>query len=96
MSVYFVVQEKVNDQEGLQTYMAAAAPTMANRRGRALVVDDDVTPVEGEWHGSRMVVLEFDDEAAFREWYESPEYQAALPLRLTATDSRAALAKGLG
>ena len=95
MSVYFVVQEQVNDPAGLQNYMKAAWASSLGR-GRAIIVDDDVTPVEGDWHGSRLVVLEFDDDAAFREWYDSPEYQAALPLRLSATDSRGALAKGLG
>ena len=95
MSGYFVVQEQVNDPAGLQNYMKAARASSLGR-GRAIIVDADVTPVEGDWHGSRLVVLEFDDDAAFREWYDSPEYQAALPLRLSATDSRGALAKGLG
>lgn len=96
MSVYFVVQEQVTDQEGLAAYSKAAGGTMKGIRGRAIVVDNDVTPIEGDWHGSRLVILEFEDEAAFREWYESPGYQAALPLRLAATDSRGALATGLG
>ena len=95
MSVYFVVQEEVHDQAQLDEYGAAAGPTMANVRGRALAVDNDVQAVEGQWHGTRTVILEFDDEDAFREWYDSPEYQAALPLRLEATDSRGALVKGL-
>ena len=96
MSVYFVVQEKVTDPAGLEAYGKAAGPTMKGVRGRPVVVDNDVTAIEGDWHGSRLVILEFEDEAAFREWYDSPEYQAALPLRLAATDSRGCLAKGLG
>ena len=95
MSIYFVVQEEVKDQDGLQEYMEAAKSSTLGR-GRALVVDDNVLPIEGEWHGSRLVILEFEDEEAFRDWYESPEYQNALPLRLAATDSRGALVKGLG
>ncbi|HIF65451.1 MAG TPA: DUF1330 domain-containing protein [Acidimicrobiia bacterium] len=95
MSVYFVVQEQVNDPAGLENYMKAARASSLGR-GRALVVDDDVRSIEGDWHGSRLVILEFDDEEAFRDWYDSPEYQAALPLRLSSTDSRGALAKGLG
>ncbi|HJL98350.1 MAG: DUF1330 domain-containing protein [Acidimicrobiales bacterium] len=94
MSVYFVVQEEVKDQDGLEEYMQAAKSSTLGR-GRALVVDNDVVPIEGEWHGSRLVILEFEDEEAFREWYESPDYQNALPLRLAATDSRGALAKGI-
>jgi len=94
MSVYFVVQEEVHDQEGLNEYMAAAKNSTLGD-GRALVVDNNVVPIEGEWHGSRLVILEFEDEEGFREWYESPEYQKALPLRLAATDSRGALVKGI-
>lgn len=96
MSVYFVVQEKVTDEAGLAAYGKAAGPTLQGVRGRAVAVDNDVKPIEGEWHGSRVVILEFEDEAAFREWYDSPAYQAALPLRLAATDSRGVLVKGIG
>jgi len=94
MSVYFIVQEKILDPDGIAAYGKAAQG--APMWGRALVVDDNLTPLEGEWHGERLVILEFEDEAAFREWYDSPQYQAALPIRLGATDSRAVLAKGLG
>ena len=96
MSVYFVVQEQVTDEDGMNAYMAASGPSFANVRGRPIAVDFDVTPIEGDWHGERLVILEFDDEAAFREWYDSPAYQEALKLRLAASDSRAALANGLG
>lgn len=94
MSVYFIVQEEIHDPEGIAAYGKAARG--APMSGKALVVDDALTPLEGEWHGGRLVIIEFEDEAAFREWYDSPEYQAALPIRLAATDSRAVLAKGLG
>ena len=56
----------------------------------------DVQTIEGEWHGSRVVVPEFDSEESFRGWYDSPGYQEAVKLRLAATDSRGALVKGLG
>ena len=95
MSVYFVVQEEVNDPDGLEAYMEAAKGSSLGR-GKALVVDNDVASIEGDWHGSRLVILEFEDEDAFRNWYDSPEYQKALPLRMAATDSRAALVQGLG
>ena len=95
MSVYFVVQEEVHDPDGLNAYMEAAKASSLGR-GKAVVVDNAVAAGEGDWHGTRLVILEFEDEDAFREWYDSPEYQKALPLRMAATDSRAALAQGLG
>ena len=96
MSVYFVVQEKVTDEEGMAAYNKAAGPTFAGVRGKPIIVDNEVQNIEGEWHGARLVVLEFEDEAAFREWYDSPAYQEAVQLRFAASDSRAVLAKGLG
>lgn len=95
MAVYFIVQEKVNDPEGLAEYGAKAGPTLAGTKSKALAVDNDVTVIEGDWHGSRVVVLEFEDEEAFRSWYYSPAYQEAVKLRFAATDSRGALVKGL-
>jgi len=96
MSVYFVVQEKVTDEDGMAAYNKAAGATFAGVRGKPIIVDNEVQSIEGEWHGARLVVLEFEDEAAFREWYDSPAYQEAVQLRFAASDSRAVLAKGLG
>ncbi len=95
MSVYFVVQEKVTDEEGMAAYGKAAGPTFAGVRGKPIIADNDVKTIEGEWHGARLVVLEFEDDAAFREWYDSPAYQEAMKLRHAASDSRAVLAQGL-
>ncbi|MGE0228731.1 MAG: DUF1330 domain-containing protein [Dehalococcoidia bacterium] len=89
MPVLFIVQEEIHDPEAMAPYAAAAA--LAPNAGRVVAVDDHPIVLEGQWHGERTVVLEFEDEAAFRAWYESPEYQAALRIRLQATDSRAAL-----
>ena len=58
---------------------------------KLVAVDDDPIVIEGDWHGSRVVILEFEDEAAFHAWYDSPEYQSALQIRLAASDSRSAL-----
>ena len=69
---------------------ARAAPSP----GRVLAVDDAPAVLEGDWHGQRAVIIEFEDEAAFRAWYDSPEDQKALKVRLKATDSRAALVHG--
>jgi uncharacterized protein (DUF1330 family) len=96
MSVYFVVQEKITDAEGMRVYGKAAMSTLQSARAKPLIVDPDVYVVEGEWHGAQLVVLEFEDEQAFRDWYHSPAYQEALKLRHAASDSRAALAKGMG
>ncbi len=93
MAVYFIVQEQINDDAGMAEYgpLARAAATTGK-----LIAAGAPTVIEGDWHGERLVVMEFPDEAAFRAWYDSPAYQAALKVRLAATDSRAALAHSVG
>ena len=92
MPVYFIVQEQINDREAMAGYgeQARAAPSP----GKVIAVDDAQPVLVGDWHGERTVIIEFEDEAAFRAWYDSPEYQVALQTRLAATDSRAALVHG--
>lgn len=95
MSVYFIVQGAVFDQDGLAEYGKLAGPSLKDVNVKALAVDNEVETIEGDWHGSRVVVLEFDNEESFRGWYNSPAYQEAVKLRVAATDSRSALVKGL-
>jgi len=40
------------------------------------------------------VVIEFPNKEAAKTWYNSPEYQAALPMRLNATQSSLLLFSG--
>lgn len=53
-----------------------------------------LTPAEGEWTGD-IVIIEFPDSAAAKEWYESPAYQEILPLRTEHSRSIAALVEGV-
>lgn len=89
MSVYFIVQEEIHDEAAMAPYaeMARRAPN----NGKLVAIDDAPVVIEGDWHGKRVVIIEFEDEAAFHAWYDSPEYQEALKIRLGATDSRSAL-----
>ena len=42
----------------------------------------------------RIVILEFADTAAFKRWYNSPEYQKILPGRLNNATGRAFVVEG--
>jgi uncharacterized protein (DUF1330 family) len=93
MPVYFIVQEAIHDATKMAEYgpKARAAPNAGK-----VIAAGAPQAIEGDWHGDRLVVIEFADEAAFRAWYDSPAYQEALRIRLAATDSRAALIQGVG
>ena len=49
--------------------------------------------MEGAWSGS-VVLLEFPDMAAARDWYDSPAYREARELRWQAADFRVLLVEG--
>jgi uncharacterized protein (DUF1330 family) len=59
-----------------------------------LVVYGAVDTLEGATPDG-VLLLRFDDLEKAKAWYESPEYQAALPHRLQAADYRAFIVEGL-
>ncbi|MEU9455143.1 DUF1330 domain-containing protein [Streptomyces sp. NPDC048277] len=91
---YVVVTELITDQATMDAYSKAAAPSMAESEARVLVVDDQPAVLEGEWHGNRTVILEFESVEAARTWYDSEAYARAKPLRHAAAQSHAVLLSG--
>lgn len=75
-------------------YIERIDATMAPYGGRFLIHGGPLTPLEGDWDGD-LVLLEFPDSASARRWYDSPDYQAILPLRTERATSLAALVEGV-
>ncbi|MEE2056865.1 DUF1330 domain-containing protein [Rhodococcus artemisiae] len=90
---YVVLTEAIRDQDGMAAYSALSGPSIA-RAGAAVLAVAEPQVLEGEWHGQRTVVLEFESVEAARRWYESEEYQKALPLRQAAADCNAVILEG--
>lgn len=63
--------------------------------GSLLAADELPQIVEGQWDRDKVVVMSFPDEAAFREWAESPEYQRISQDRHAGADTVVLLAQGL-
>ena len=91
---YVIIQEEIHDPEGMGAYSQLSGPSLVEYGGRPLVVDEHPLVLEGSWHGNRTVILEFDDVERARQWYASPSYQAALPLRQRAAVSNAIITSG--
>ena len=95
MPVYVVAQGRIEDREMLAEYVAKVVPTIQSGGGRILGFDESPEVVEGELEHPRTVILEFPSREAFRGWYNSPGYQAILPLRLHSTPGRLFVVDGL-
>lgn len=88
---YAIFTETIKDQAGYDGYVMKALPTILKVGGKAIVVQDEPEVIEGDWHGTRTVILEFDSVEAARDWYNSPDYQAIVGERRAAADCNAAI-----
>ena len=95
MSAYVIVDIDVTDPERYEQYRAASPPAVAAGGGRFVVRGGGLVVLEGDWQPSRLVVLEFDDLAAAKRWYESHVYQETKKLREGAGHVRIVAVQGV-
>ena len=75
-------------------YLARIDATLDLHGGQFLVHGGAAEPLEGKWAGLP-IVIRFPDADAAHGWYQSPEYQAILPLRLDHSRGVAAILPGV-
>ena len=95
MAAYVIVETDVTDPERYDRYKAASPGAIAAGGGRFLARGGELDVLEGDWQPSRLVVLEFEDLAAARRWYESERYRQARQLREGAATLRMVAVQGV-
>ncbi len=95
MAAYFIAQYVVKDPKLYAAYQAAGAPTIAAAGGEVVAFDVAAETVEGAPPGPTTVIVKFESTEAAKAWYDSPEYQAALPKRLEATEGFAVISQSM-
>jgi uncharacterized protein (DUF1330 family) len=95
VTVYAIAQLKITDRAAYNRYQAAFMEVFQQYSGTLLAADEAPRVVEGEWDREKVVLIAFPDEAAFREWAESPEYQRISEDRRAGADTVVLLAQGL-
>jgi uncharacterized protein (DUF1330 family) len=95
MAGYFIAQIDVTDPQAYEAYRAAVPAVIAKYGGRYLVRGGSAHVLEGELPMSRLVILAFDSIDRVRAFYESPEYQKILPLRLAASKGTVIIVEGI-
>jgi uncharacterized protein (DUF1330 family) len=63
--------------------------------GRYLVRGGAFEVFEGDWQPSRLIILEFPDMDALRQWYGSDDYQVLLKLRQSAARTNLVAVEGI-
>jgi uncharacterized protein (DUF1330 family) len=75
-------------------YLERIDATLAPFGGRFRIHGGRPEKLEGDWQGD-LIVIEFPDMKAARDWYRSPAYQAILKLRTENSDSEVFLIEGV-
>ena len=95
MAAYFIAQYVVNDPKLYGEYQGAAAKTIAASGGEVVAFDVAAETIEGAPPGPQTVIVKFESSEDAKRWYESADYQAALPKRLAATSGFAVISQSM-
>lgn len=94
MKGYLIANVDVTDPDAYVAYRLRTPDIIARHGGRFLVRGGEVTPLEGEMKPGRLVVLEFDSVEAAKAFYHSPDYQAVIPIRTSASTGDLVIVEG--
>jgi uncharacterized protein (DUF1330 family) len=92
---YFVAQIRVNDPAEYEKYLDGFDDIFSRYKGEYLAIDESPVLLEGQWNYSKSVLIKFNSEKDFKDWYYSVDYQKILKHRLNASLSDTILIKGL-
>ena len=86
VSAYLVGHMTVKDPEAWKLYVAGVARSLEPFGGELVFRGQRASVLAGAHGHDRAVVVRFADHPALLRWFESPGYQALIPLRDRAAD----------
>ncbi|HXE90690.1 MAG TPA: DUF1330 domain-containing protein [Terriglobales bacterium] len=93
MTYVVVTIKKIKDLEAFREYAGRVRPLIERHGGRYVAVDRAPVVRSGEWPFVRTVIVAYPDFAAAQRWYDSPEYQEIIPIRMRAIDANIAMVR---
>lgn len=96
MTVYVIAQLKMTDRAAYDRYQARFFEVFKNFGGRLLAADESPAVMEGTWDRDKLVMMSFPDEAAYRAFADSAEYQDIARDRKAGAQAIVLLVKGFG
>ena len=81
MATYLIVDTLLDNPDLYEDYKVKAKPLVERFGGEYLARGGNLTLKETDlWSPTRMVLIRFADTDSANRFYESPEYQAILPI----------------
>lgn len=90
---YVIITEDIKDPAAMAEYGKLAMKAMAG--ATILSYEQNPTVIEGQWHGTQTVMLEFESVDAAKKWYYSDAYQEAAKVRLGAAECNGVIISGM-
>lgn len=94
--IYVTAHLTIHDPETYESYGSKFMEVLSGFDGKLLGVVDGPDVVEGNFEGTRAVLLEFASREEFDRWYMSEAYQDILKFRLAASSGTIVLIPALG
>jgi len=88
MSVFAVIEIKVNNPEMYAQYVEKVKPIVEKYGGKYILRGGKVTVFFGDWHPEQMIVIEFPSARHLKCCFGCPEYKEIAPLRENSTVSK--------
>jgi uncharacterized protein (DUF1330 family) len=99
MAAYVIFDVGPSDRDALKPYLERAFDTLIPYAGKVIARTSNVDVRESShgtgWKPTRILIIEFPSLDAARSWYESPEYQEILPVRLKASKDNMVIVEGV-
>lgn len=81
MPAYLIAEHLITDAARFEAYRAAVVPLLERHGARYLTRGGSHKVLDGAWHPTRVVIIDFPSMQALEAWYASPEYQPLIELR---------------
>lgn len=92
---FFVAEFQLTDPEGIKPYSANVESTFKPYSGRFVVRGGVMDVKEGFGAQGRLIMIQFDSLAQANAWYNSPGYQALIPIRHRSGNTRTYIVEGV-
>ena len=95
MAVYVIAQLRFTDEARYRAYQKAFPAAFAGSGGRLLAADEAPITLEGQWIGSKVVLMEFPDSERAEAFLRGPAYQRISEDRRAGAETVALLVRGV-
>ena len=93
--IYAIAVFSITDRVAYGRYQTQFMDVLNRYKGRLLAADEHPMVVEGDWGREKVVMLSFANEADFREFADSQEYQEISKDRRAGTNGFVILVRGV-